>query len=172
MTLDGPHITKAQIFEQPSGHKQPFDRVFQLASDLDHGSAHAGNMPQETLNVPPHFVVYPPVMILFRSEIAPTLGEIDISLSLRMTSKFFLRAPALFNASQTIPAVKAPSPMTTTDVKVVVAVIACYRNAETRRDRGACACPALKMSWGFSSRRQKPLIPDIAGWCGSVCGGP
>ena len=56
-----------------------------------------------------------PVMILFRwSEIAPTLGEIDISLSLRMTSKFFLRAPALFNASQTIPAVKAPSPMTTT----------------------------------------------------------
>ena len=56
-----------------------------------------------------------PVMILFKcSEMAPTLGEIDISLSLRMTSKFFFRAPALFSASQAMPAVRAPSPMTTT----------------------------------------------------------
>ena len=45
---------------------------------------------------------------------APTLGEIDISLSLRITSKSVSMSPALFSASKAWPAVIAPSPITAT----------------------------------------------------------
>ena len=43
---------------------------------------------------------------------APTGGEIDISLSFRITSRSTSMAPALFIASYAIPADIAPSPMT------------------------------------------------------------
>jgi len=43
---------------------------------------------------------------------APTGGEIDISLSFRMTSRLASIAPALFSASNAMPADIAPSPMT------------------------------------------------------------
>ena len=46
--------------------------------------------------------------MLFR---APTGGEIDISLSLRMTSMSASATPALFIASNAMPADIAPSPM-------------------------------------------------------------
>jgi hypothetical protein len=42
---------------------------------------------------------------------APTGGEIDISLSLRMTSMSASATPALFSASKAMPADIAPSPM-------------------------------------------------------------
>ncbi len=43
---------------------------------------------------------------------APTGGEIDISLSFRITSRFASIAPALFSASNAMPADIAPSPIT------------------------------------------------------------
>jgi hypothetical protein len=43
---------------------------------------------------------------------APTGGEIDISLSFRITSRSTSIAPALFMASYAMPADIAPSPMT------------------------------------------------------------
>ena len=43
---------------------------------------------------------------------APTGGEIDISLSFRMTSRSTSIAPALFIASYAMPADIAPSPIT------------------------------------------------------------
>lgn len=45
---------------------------------------------------------------------APTFSEIDISLSLRITSMSGLMSPAWFMASKAIPAVMAPSPITQT----------------------------------------------------------
>ena len=45
-------------------------------------------------------------------DMAPTLGEIDISLSFSTTTRFFcLRSPAWFSASKAIPAVMPPSPI-------------------------------------------------------------
>ena len=49
----------------------------------------------------------------------PTRGQIDILLSLRMTSSFFFRPLALLNASKTMPEGKAPSPMTATEWRSV-----------------------------------------------------
>ena len=48
--------------------------------------------------------------------IEPTLGAIDISLSLRITMKFVLSWPALLIASYARPPVSAPSPITATTV--------------------------------------------------------
>ena len=45
---------------------------------------------------------------------APTFSEIDMSLSLRITSMSLCISPAWFNASKAIPAVMAPSPITET----------------------------------------------------------
>ena len=46
-------------------------------------------------------------------DIAPTLGEIDISLSFSITINLSgLNWPALFKPSQASPPVKAPSPIT------------------------------------------------------------
>ena len=46
---------------------------------------------------------------------APTGGEIDISLSLRITSRLmFSMSPALLSASNAMPADIAPSPITAT----------------------------------------------------------
>jgi len=60
-------------------------------------------------------VTVSPVMIRFRYEDrAPTLGEIDISLSLRIMIRSSLRSPAQFKPSRAIPADMEPSPMTTT----------------------------------------------------------
>ena len=45
---------------------------------------------------------------------APTFSEIDISLSFRITNISVCNAPAWFKASNAIPAVIAPSPITQT----------------------------------------------------------
>jgi hypothetical protein len=45
---------------------------------------------------------------------APTFSEMDMSLSLRITSRLASMAPALLSASNAIPAVIAPSPITAT----------------------------------------------------------
>jgi hypothetical protein len=55
------------------------------------------------------------LLVIFRLrklESAPTLGEIDISLSLRMTMRFLLRWPAWLSASKAMPPVMEPSPIT------------------------------------------------------------
>ncbi len=52
-------------------------------------------------------------MSLFKyAESAPTLGEMDISLSFRITISFFLRCPAWFIPSKASPAEMEPSPIT------------------------------------------------------------
>ena len=43
---------------------------------------------------------------------APTFGEMDMSLSLRITSRFASMMPALLSASNACPPDSAPSPMT------------------------------------------------------------
>ena len=49
---------------------------------------------------------------LRNDESAPTLGEMDISLSLSTTMRFLFRSPAWLRASKAIPPVMLPSPMT------------------------------------------------------------
>ena len=48
---------------------------------------------------------------------APTGSEIDISLSLRITSRSAPAVPALLRPSNAIPALIAPSPMTATTLR-------------------------------------------------------
>ena len=65
---------------------------------------------------------------------APTAGEIDISLSLRITIRgTFLLTQALFIASNAMPALIAPSPITATTLRfsfLVFAAIAIPKAAE------------------------------------------
>jgi hypothetical protein len=55
---------------------------------------------------------------------APTAGEIDMSLSLRMTSMSASATPALFSASKACPADIAPSPMIATTLRVSPLILA------------------------------------------------
>ena len=93
---------------------------------------------------------------------APTGGEIDMSLSFRITSRFMSSCtPALFSASNAMPAVIAPSPITATAWRFspsVLAASAMPSAAEIEVDE--CAVP--KVSNGLSSRRGKPEMP--ASW--------
>ncbi len=50
--------------------------------------------------------------LLKYDESAPTFGEIDISLSFRITTRFFFRWPAWFIPSKASPAEMEPSPIT------------------------------------------------------------
>src|ERR1041385_511291 len=89
---------------------------------------------------------------------APTLGEIDIPLSLRMRITSRSECPALLIPSYERPQVKAPSPTTATTLLVwprrsrAVAI-------PKAADIAVPACPAPNWSWGFSLRLRKPEIP-------------
>ena len=89
---------------------------------------------------------------------APTLGEIDMSLSFSTTSKGRSVAPALFSASKAMPAVIAPSPM-----------IATARWSEpswwkasampSAAEIEVLEWPVPKASYSLSARRGKPAMP-------------
>jgi len=82
----------------------------------------------------------------------------DMSLSFSTTSIGQSATPALFMASNTMPAVMAPSPMTATawrDSPFCRAARAMPRAAEMLVDE--CAVP--KVSYSLSSRRGKPDSP-------------
>ena len=80
----------------------------------------------------------------------PTRGQIDILLSLRMTSSFFFSPLAWLNASKTMPEGRAPSPMTATRMSIGLAgqLVA---DLEPQGGRGAQpACPVMNRSKGLS----------------------
>ena len=90
--------------------------------------------------------------------IEPTLGAIDISLSLRTTINGVFSAPALFSASYARPPVRAPSPMTATTVSsppVRSRAWAIPSAAET----AVLAWPAPNGSYSDSLRIANPEIP-------------
>ena len=89
---------------------------------------------------------------------APTGGEIDISLSLRMTSMSASATPALFNASKAMPADIAPSPMTAITWRAspfCLAASAMPSAAEIEVDEW----PTPKVSYSLSQRLGKPAMP-------------
>ena len=89
---------------------------------------------------------------------APTGSEIDISLSFRITSRFGAAMPALLSASNAMPALIAPSPITATTRRVSpcsCAAIAMPSAAEIDVDE--CAVP--NVSYSLPSRRGKPDGP-------------
>ena len=89
---------------------------------------------------------------------APTLGAIDMPLSLSTMIRSRPEWPALFIASYGSPQVRAPSPTTATTLKSSPfrsRAVAIPRAA----DRPVPAWPAPKWSCGLSVRRRKPLRP-------------
>jgi len=82
---------------------------------------------------------------------APTRGQIDILLSLRMISRRFLRNPALLSASKTMPEGSAPSPITATERRSSrpqrPSPLASPRAVDTLDP----ACPVMNRSYGLSS---------------------
>jgi len=81
-----------------------------------------------------------------------------MSLSLRITVRSALAAPALFSASKAMPALIAPSPITATTARLSAlrfAAMAMPSAAEIEVDE--CAVP--KVSYSLSTRRGKPAMP-------------
>ena len=90
---------------------------------------------------------------------APTGSEIDMSLSLRITSRSAPAVPALLSASNAIPALIAPSPITATTERsspLHRAAIAMPSAAEIDVDEWAVP----KVSYTLSDRRGKPDGPS------------
>jgi hypothetical protein len=67
---------------------------------------------------------------------APTGGEIDMSLSLRMTSRLASATPALLSASKAMPADIAPSPMMATTRRSSPLLLGGHRHAQGGGDGG------------------------------------
>ena len=89
---------------------------------------------------------------------APTFFDIDISLSLRTTMRFFTRSRVLFIPSKASPPVSDPSPstaMTFSPPPPMSLAAAIPRAAEIDVE----ACPTPKASYGLSQILGKPLIP-------------
>jgi hypothetical protein len=89
---------------------------------------------------------------------APTGGEIDMSLSLRMTSMSASATPALFSASKAMPADIAPSPMMAMALRsspLCLAASAMPSAAEIEVDEW----PTPKVSYSLSLRFGKPETP-------------
>ena len=88
---------------------------------------------------------------------APTGSEIDISLSLRITSRF---APcALLSASNAMPALIAPSPITATTCRCSpFSFAAAAMPSAAEIDVDECAVP--NVSYSDSLRRGKPDGPS------------
>ena len=89
----------------------------------------------------------------------PTGGEIDMSLSLRMTSSGTSSStPPLFSASNAMPAVIAPSPMTAMPMAFSpLSLLATAMPSAAEIDVLECAVP--NVSYGDSSRFGKPEMP-------------
>ena len=91
---------------------------------------------------------------------APTFSEIDISLSFKMTNISVCKEPAWFKASNAIPAVIAPSPITQTVLRPAFS-----RSAATAIPSPALIeveeWPTLNTSNSLSSRQGKGWIPPF-----------
>ena len=86
---------------------------------------------------------------------APTGGEIDMSLSFRITSRSTSMSPALLSASKAMPAVIAPSPMTATAWRFSpFSLDATAMPSAALIEVLECAVP--NVSYSLSSRRGKP----------------
>jgi len=91
---------------------------------------------------------------------APTLGDMDISLSLSITINLSgLKCPALFRASKAMPAVMAPSPITATTYLSWSPIRSRAFLKPRAADMEVELWPAPKASKGLSSLLKKPDMP-------------
>ena len=93
-------------------------------------------------------------------EIPLLLGDMLISLSLRIIITLDLRSPMLFIASYATPPVSAPSPITAITApslfcSLLPSAIPCASESDTE------LCPVSNKSYSLSSFLVKPLIPFI-----------
>ncbi|MNX61519.1 hypothetical protein D3C86_924530 [compost metagenome] len=99
------------------------------------------------------------VILVKYSFSAPTLGSMDIQLSFKITNRLDLEIPAWFNASNDIPPVKAPSPITAicclSFSPFIWEATAIPKAAEIDVEE----CPTPKASYSDSKRLGKPEIP-------------
>ncbi|MNP69043.1 hypothetical protein D3C76_1650850 [compost metagenome] len=88
------------------------------------------------------------------------MREIDMSLSLRITSMSAPTSGAWFNASNAMPAVRAPSPITAIDLRGLFC-----RRAAMAMPRAALIevleWPTPKVSYSLSERRGKAAMPSF-----------
>ena len=92
--------------------------------------------------------------------IAPTFSLIDMPLSLNTTSMFGSTSPPWFSASNAMPAVIAPSPITATNLRgspLRCAAMAMPSAAEMDVDEW----PTPKVSYSLSSRRGNGARPSF-----------
>ncbi|MNE74195.1 hypothetical protein D3C80_1702550 [compost metagenome] len=88
------------------------------------------------------------------------MREIDMSLSLRITSMSALTSWAWFNASNAMPAVSAPSPITAIDLRALF----CRRAAMAMPSAALIEVlewPTPKVSYSLSLRRGKAAMPSF-----------
>ena len=81
-----------------------------------------------------------------------------MSLSFKITNKLASISPALFSASNAIPAVMAPSPIIATLRRSKPACLAATAMPNAA-DIEVLECPVPKVSYSLSPRRGKPAIP-------------
>ena len=88
----------------------------------------------------------------------PTFLDILISLSFKITVSFVSLLPASFNASNAIPPVSAPSPITH-----IIELFSCFMSLAfaipNAIDIDVLLCPVLKQSVSDSSSFGNPAIP-------------
>ena len=90
---------------------------------------------------------------------APTLWEMNISLSFRTTRRSLPRCPALLRASKAIPPVIEPSPITATTLWLLLPDKSRAQAIPRAAEIAVELCPTPKASYSLSLGVGKPLIP-------------
>ena len=116
VAVDRADVVEAEFLEEHAAGEQGLDGVANVLEGVVAMPPRIGNLRQEIADLLLGVLVETWSAGHGRGIVAsaPTRGQIDIWLSLRMTSIFRFRWPALLSASKTIPDGNAPSPITAT----------------------------------------------------------
>jgi hypothetical protein len=154
--IDRTDVVEAELLEQRPRHDHALGVLLELAGQLEHRrevlqhllAGLLGRRVEPAAHQPREIAVQP-----------PTAGEIDMSLSFSITSRRMLSVtPALFNASNAIPALIAPSPMIAIECRLdawLRAATAMPSAAEIEGEEWAVP----NVSYSLSERRGKPDMP-------------
>ena len=161
VAIDGADVVEAEFLKDGAGHDHALGVLFEAPRELVERGVleHAfGTFARGRVKLP----LIKRARYLFS---APTGGLMDMSLSLRMTSRSPIRppceTPALFSASKAMPAVIEPSPMMATARRsspLSLAAIAMPCGPEMLVDEW----PVPKVSYSLSSRRETADAAELA----------
>jgi hypothetical protein len=132
VAVDRADVVETEFFEQRAGRQHALDVLFDAVGEFEQRRRHAENFLAGLARGVEGAAGEERARYLLS---APTGGEIDMSLSLRMTSMLASATPALFSASKACPADMAPSPMMATVLRLSPLSLAAERHAERGGDR-------------------------------------